>query len=325
MGAVVVVGCLAAGVLGQVQPRSVERSDIASEPEIRDRFYDRTAERYLKDFVDAYALTETQREQVAARLEQLKEEQKTYTQARERESAVLREEMRALSQARRTGEKIDEKRLRELSGKMRALYQDAPLLSPNRVAQEVEKLLPPEQVSQGRPRWETTRQQRLNEWGDRLGESREREATVRGARDLWPQYVDAFCREFNLDETQKATALSALRDVMQQRDKYLTDHAPEIEAAARASAGEPRREQMAQALAPVNALFEELKTRLDRIPTSSQIESFRKRAATQPASQPTSRPATATRPTDWVRLPLAAGWPEGQRVVRRVASRPATR
>lgn len=50
---------------------------------------------------------------------------------------------------------------------------------------------------------------------------------------------------------------------------------------------------------PLKPMFEEMRSRLDPIPTSSQRASVRARAATQ------SWAATANRPTDYILLPAS--------------------
>jgi hypothetical protein len=261
-------------------------------------------DRYVEDFAKAYELDGEQRQQVVARLQQIKEEQEEYNKAHAEESRKLRGEMSQVWQARRAGQTVDEQRWQEVTRQMRELSARAPLLNQRRIADEVDKLLPSEQVAKGRPRWNEARQERLRQWSDRLEESREgrvpdSERLTASGVDRWQQYVDTFCKAFDLDEAQRSTAQSMLRDLQQRRDKYIADHADELEAASRMDDRSARHQQVAVALAPVNALFEDLKGRLDRVPTSAQIDAVRRRAATQPTSAPA---ATATRPTDMIRM-----------------------
>lgn len=316
-GLVVALGCYAAsGVLAQRQPASVERGSIWNDPRMRERVYTRTLERQMTELTRAYELTDEQQGEVRQRLEALKLQQESYSARIEEEMGGLRDEMTDIWHQRQAGQAIDEQKYERAGRRLQELWQGAPLLNPRRVMDEVEKLLPADQARQGRERWEEAREVRLREWAERFADFRGGGGMPGGANagDAWERFVEAFCREFELDAAQRATAQSVLRDVQGRRDRHLRTHAEEIEAAQHIEDGRFRRERIQQTLQPVAVLYGELRGRLDRIPTTAQIESVRRRAATQPADsdwtpEPAADgvgrarpdPATATRPSDMIR------------------------
>jgi hypothetical protein len=82
----------------------------------------------------------------------------------------------------------------------------------------------------------------------------------------WHRYVRDFVNRYELDSAQSAAAYSILAEVVQRASTYLKARAAELE--------QVRPEQRAthQGFAPVRSLFEELRTRLDRIPRTGQRE-----------------------------------------------------
>lgn len=92
-------------------------------------------------------------------------------------------------------------------------------------------------------------------------------------RDPWVRYVEKFCDRYRLDAAQGATAQSILRECLDRRAKLSPQEVAQAVAGKDKPKAAARREKTG-----ADHLFDELKQRLDRIPTSGQ------RAATQPAS-----------------------------------------
>lgn len=306
-----VVVCVSVA-FGQDRARSIRRGSVWDDPERRERMYDRMAERYLDDLGEAYDLTDGQRDQIAERLEAIKAAQRAYGDAHREEFVELREQMREAWRDRQDGEDPREAIPPELRDRMRELWQNAPLMNPDKVVAEAEKLLPAEQVDEGRAKWQALREQRMREgWGPGrggFGGDRGPGGFGRGERDEvdpWQRYVDSFCETFRLDAAQQATAYSILRDVQERRNKLQARRSGTIDAARRIEDREERRERMQETMREILAgnrtLMEELRTRLDRVPTSAQIAAVRQAAVTQ------SEAATATRPSDYVRSPGFGG------------------
>lgn len=297
---------------------SVERRSILDDARLRERVYGRVVDRHMETLSRAYGLTDDQRSAVSRVLEQLKQQQEEYSAGLQEEMSRLSEELRELWRSRQDGQAVDEDRLQAAGERMREIWRGMPLLNPQRVVSEVEKLLPAEQVAEGRRKWDAAREQRMREWAQRYAVYRGQPRLGRGsAAGSWETFVEAFCHEFQLDEAQRATAFSVLRDVRGQRDNYLAGHAEDIEAAQQLGNSRYRRERLDQLMHPVQSLYEELRTRLDRVPTSAQIETVRRQAAaTQPAAPREgagsagragrSGAALTTRPSDMVSIPASA-------------------
>ncbi len=299
----------------QVRPRSVQRRSLWDDPQTLERVYQRMADSYLDRIANAYELSDAQREQVQARLALLKTQQQAYGNEHAQELRELRAQLADQSRDRREGRAVDAQQTEQLATRMRALWQGAPLMNPANVLQRVESLLPADQVANGRERWEQARQQRIASLLDSFG--RRRGLGQNSDGNGWRRYVDTFCREFSLDDAQVASAMSILRDLESRRNDYRAAHEDEIDAADQLEDWRERHERLEQVLAPVDKLFEELKTRLDRIPTSTQIAALRQRASTQPTGR--FQAAATTRPTDLIQQ-LRFNAPQR----RRPASRPAT-
>ena len=115
--------------------------------------------------------------------------------------------------------------------------------------------------------------------------------------DEWAQYVDAFIARYELSVEQRQRAVAYLRIKQRDRDTYLKRTAPELERVEKllASAeGEPAQQAAQEAWdrvnAPVDRMFQQLKDKLDTIPTRAQRRAAAQRAmkqeeaATQPAT-----------------------------------------
>jgi hypothetical protein len=323
-----------------------------STPEDRERFYDQMVNRYMESMTSDYGLNDQQQAQAKARLEELKTQQKAFSDSRRQEMDSLREQMRALRDSGGTNGGFDSPQGRELGQRMRDLFQGAPLMNSDGVRAEVEKLLPPEQVAKGRAehdrrheemrqQWQqrqaqggnqqgrgrfgrrsgsnqgdpgagpgqpgdqasldgqdqgsanSTRDSRREEWRRRMEERRQADnqpdatVTVEQVDPLgpWERYVRDFIRRYQLDESQQAVALAILRDLQAQRDAYEGTHRTQTIYVQQIQDTEARRQQLESINAPVVGLFDQLKQRLDRIPTAAQR---------QAAGGPSSRPAGAT-------------------------------
>jgi arsenate reductase-like glutaredoxin family protein len=170
---------------------------------------------------------------------------------------------------------------------------------------------------------------------------------VERTADFWELYVRKFIYDYKLDQPQSNQALQILADAKKQAGEYLTSHSMDYErlqtrlaeAAGDAQAVAEIQKQMTELNKPLQVdMFNEMKERLDKIPTEAQREAqadSRPRrgmanavhgAATAPGSRPraiasrpwATRPATASRPS-LRRSPASASATRS----RTVASRPA--
>lgn len=329
----------ASSLLAQRRPASVERGSIWDDPRLRERLYSRNVERYARELAEAYELTDAQKEQVNARLAELKAEQVAYSQRIREEMGEATRELGDLWRRRQAGDSVDEQRIEQLAGRTRELWEASPLLNSRHVAAEVEKLLPADQVTRGRAKWEVVRQERIRMAMDGMSLRGRGRPDADEPLDAWERFVETFCSEFGLDEAQRAAAMSVLRDVKARRDQYRRRHADDFESLQQIEDFVLQAERRRQLMQPIDVLEEELRSRLDRIPTSSQIDAVRQRAATQPARDDVGRgpdrprlpdraragsagrfdPATATRPSDMIRRD------SGSRRVREFPPMPRTR
>ncbi|MGQ9649535.1 MAG: hypothetical protein ACUVXJ_05465 [Phycisphaerae bacterium] len=110
----------------------------------------------------------------------------------------------------------------------------------------------------------------------------------------WDRYVRDFARRYRLDESQRATAQSILREMHERREVYEQAHREDYEAA-RSLQGQEREKRLAQLNQPIEFLFSQLKGRLERIPTTEQRRAAGElRTTSRPAIPPSSAPANAT-------------------------------
>lgn len=100
---------------------------------------------------------------------------------------------------------------------------------------------------------------------------------------FWDVYVRGFIKQYHLDKAQTQQALAILKDCKERarrhrdahREDYLRLHKQIREARARGAKAADANEELADLDGPINELFEELKRRLENIPTSAQIEKYR--------------------------------------------------
>jgi len=267
-------------------------------PEQREEMYDRIIEYRLERYTSDYELTDQQKELVRARLEELKEKQKEYIKPLRKEFDELRRNMRDYYRGPRNRRERDNDRMDRARERMREIWEGSPLMNRERAAQSIESLLPENQVKKGQQRqaqrraeWESRRQswrergEDMRRRGERAG--RERESRFRDGGDQWDCYVWYFSRRYQLDTTQQATAQSILRELKQQRDLYRESHREDYDKLRGIEDRQARREAYEKYNEPMAKLYEQLKNRLKKIPTSSQLKAVEK-------SSPTSRPASPT-------------------------------
>jgi len=96
-------------------------------------------------------------------------------------------------------------------------------------------------------------------------------------KDDWTAYVESFIQRYKLGEDQQNQARKILRSLLEQRDSYLRRKATEIaelEAKMRGAKSEDERQVFRKRFdefnGPVERMFNQLKERLDRIPTRKQ-------------------------------------------------------
>jgi hypothetical protein len=273
-------------------------------PEQRREMYDRMAERQLERVTEYYNLSDEQQQQVKARLDELKTEQEAFAAPRREQFRKLREEMYNAYRQRRDGQPVDEARMDQIRDQMREMWQGSPLMNPDNSIAEIEKLLPADQVEEGRQRREAARaemEQRMREWRQRRGDrgpfGRDRDGGPGGffgGGDPWDRYVNGFIRRYQLDEGQQASAQSVLQELKTRRDSYRETHAAEFEALRDMEDRDARRESYQKLNEPLDSLFDQLQERLAKIPTRTQM-------LLAEASAPTSRPAgegPTSRPAD---------------------------
>ncbi|MGE3181939.1 MAG: hypothetical protein AB7N71_09930 [Phycisphaerae bacterium] len=114
-----------------------------------------------------------------------------------------------------------------------------------------------------------------------------------GATDEFDRYVEDFIRHYQLNAEQTESAGRFLREAKRQRDRYQTMKVEEFrKVEARLSAAEASeipeiRTQYEKLRAPIERYFQQLKDRLDKLPTRAQ----RKAAAQREVPTPESGPA----------------------------------
>lgn len=236
---------------------------------------DRRIEGYMNGPIpDLYDLSPMQRERMRARLEELKDEQLKIW----RDTAARRAEL--FEKSRREG-------FAGSRSEVMAMNRASPLINQDNVLKEIEKLLPPEQAKAGRHRYETHQEElrsrpvevpfalfmlAAGEGGQRMLEE----------GDGWARFVERFCDTLQLTDDQRATARSVLREQAAQRDEYMARHQQAIDKAIEAQDLAGR-----ELFQPLEPIWDELRNRLDTIPTAEQMAMMKKRRPQQPATAPT--------------------------------------
>ncbi|MFH0982872.1 MAG: hypothetical protein V2A79_15225 [Planctomycetota bacterium] len=127
--------------------------------------------------------------------------------------------------------------------------------------------------------------------------------------DTWERYVQDFIRKYQLDPPQREAAESILREMKQRAADHRASKAKDYEEVRKRlnesfAAGADLKKRAAasrdekQLNKPIDELFDELKGRLDKIPTAAQKKKYedgvaakRTRTRPTPTSRPTTRPA----------------------------------
>lgn len=261
----------------------------------------------MRMFTDTYDLTNDQQAEVREKLARLYKQDEAGREQRRQQMEEIGGQMRDLWRNRQDGRPVDEAKMRELREQMRKVWESSPL-NWEKVTQEVESLLPAEQVEKGR----RTREDRMAQMRERFAQNQGRrdnndgQFRFSGPRDSWESYVDSFIRRYGLDDAQTATARSILQDCVNRRNQLREKQREEL---TKINEIEDRQERMTkyqELQKPISELFEELRTRLDQIPTSDQ----RLRAGPPPTtSAPATAPASRDRGTRGPRSRTDAGQP----------------
>jgi len=88
--------------------------------------------------------------------------------------------------------------------------------------------------------------------------------------DDWDKHVDATCKKFGFSDAQVIKAQSILKDLRQRAEAYRKSRDDEFAAADRLSDAKAKTDRKAELAKPIDALFEELKQRLDNLATAEQ-------------------------------------------------------
>lgn len=226
----------------------------------------------------SYALTEVQQKTVRAELEKAAQE---YREAmgpeRLKEMDKLRTEIREFWRGRvRDGEQAgrdrwrslaDDPKFAEMRERMSQLREDSPFDWRANI-ERIEKLLPKAQAEAGRKR----REERMSGWagGARDFQGRRRAWQRPADEDAWGDYVSNFIARYSLDAAQASSASAILKDVKEGAARLRRTQKDPREKARALDDFRERRRQLGTLDEPIEALFSELKSRLDRIPTERQ-------------------------------------------------------
>lgn len=127
-----------------------------------------------------------------------------------------------------------------------------------------------------------------------------------GKPDAWTLYVQAFVRKYSLDASQRDTAYGVLKELRGRAAEYFISHRTDLQDLTRRAekaseevraAVERERETLTQ---PIALMFQELKDRLEMLPTEQQRAAAAVAAASQ-ASRPagtTQAPGAGSQPAD---------------------------
>lgn len=226
----------------------------------------------------SYDLTEAQQKTVRAELEKAAQEyRKAMGPQKLEEMDKLRTEIRQFWRGRvRDGEEAGRDRWRSLADdpkfvemreRMSQLQENSPFDWRANI-ERIEKLLPKEQAEKGRKR----REERMSGWAGGARDFQGRRQAWQRPTDenAWGDYVAQFIARYNLDAAQASAASSVLKDVKERAARLRRTRKDSREKAQALEDFRERRRQLGTLDAPIEALFSELKSRLDRIPTERQ-------------------------------------------------------
>lgn len=282
-------------------------------------YNDLLARTHLMQLKREFELTPDETQAVKRRLDELIEESNAYWRTKQAELRAVRAQIRALPQDYRDPD-VSEKR-RSLSRQQGEIMMNNPLHH-KIVRPAIEKILPPEKI---RARDERQAKEREAARGEMEGRSREMELRMREAEerarmgmpmerraakaqrlrmlmspffsDRWEQYVREFIQVYELSPAQQESAQSTLREMTARRSQYEQTHAAQRAEFRNIKDAKERLQKLETWNEPIRAMFEELKKKLDDIPTTAQRDAVAKDDAddaptTRPA-EPASRPAEA--------------------------------
>lgn len=163
-------------------------------PEGREHMYNHMVDRYVDRATRSYELTDAQKQQVRAQLEEVKAAQRAWSAPRAAEMQNLFGRLHQFHETERSGGQVDPAERQELESRLRVIREESPLMNSDRVVKEIEKVLPPEQVERGRPKWDAEHQEserRMQEartrWDQRRQESRNTPSPAQNAEGDAPQ------------------------------------------------------------------------------------------------------------------------------------------
>ena len=160
--------------------------------------------------------------------------------------------------------------------------------------------------------------QAANQNPPRRPQTSEVPAVTEQNEDYWELYVKKFIRDYRLDETQRTAALAILKDCRDKAEQYRVTRKDEFDKAkaqlraamANKEVAEIRKagQRIRDLERHINVLFEELKGRLESLPTDAQRQAHEARSdlrplvqkkqpvasepEAKPSKEPTSQPAT---------------------------------
>lgn len=113
---------------------------------------------------------------------------------------------------------------------------------------------------------------------------------AKNSPDEWTRYVEAFIRRYQLDDEQQQKARAHLQQKLKARDRYLDSKTSEFERIKNmfGKAGNERQFALAELAyqklhQPLSRMFEDLKQRLNRLPTRAQFRAAALAAKKEPA------------------------------------------
>lgn len=115
--------------------------------------------------------------------------------------------------------------------------------------------------------------------------------------DAWGKYVEEFIGKYNLDSKQAGQSQGILSELRKRADEYRLVHKLDYGAVEQIKDAPLRSEEVGRLDKPIQEMFEELRARLDKIPTDPQRKLAEAAGpASQPSKAPASRPAVASAP-----------------------------
>lgn len=154
--------------------------------------------------------------------------------------------------------------------------------------------------------------------------------------DTWDIYVQRFIADYGLDQSQATQSQAILADCKKRAVEYQASHRSDYDRLQAAMAGAAKdsdaHKQFEQLNKPIDDLFNEMKARLDQIPTEAQRKAYDlakasrggdKQAANTPSQTQPARGPTASRPAPVAPRPQPAA--RAPQAPRPAASQPAAR